>query len=71
MRRAARSLVLAFGSRANDFGTPGVVEHCTLSTAMTKPIRSTLDCVRKSCAASSRAARSTLLSSVAALPVWS
>ena len=21
-------LVLAFGSRANDFGTPGVVEHC-------------------------------------------
>jgi NADH dehydrogenase FAD-containing subunit len=59
-------LVLAFGSRANDFGTPGVVEHCHFIDSQDQA-----DSFNKSCAASSRAATSTLQSSVAALPVWS
>ena len=59
-------LVLAFGSRANDFGTPGVSNIATSSTARTKLTRSTPDCVRTWCAASLRAATSTSPSSAAA-----
>ena len=64
-------LVLALGSRANDFGTPGVVEHCHLSTATTKLTLSTLGCAHTWCAASPRAAPSTLPSLAAAPPAWS
>ena len=64
-------LVLAFGSRANDFGTPGVASTASSSTARTKPTPSTLGCARTWYAASRRAATSTLPSLAAAPLVWS
>ena len=40
-------LILAFGSRANDFGTLGVAEHVTSSTARTRPTHSMFTCVHR------------------------
>ncbi len=38
-------LILAFGSRANDFGTPGLPSIVTSSTARTRLTHSMRDCV--------------------------
>ena len=43
-------LVLSLGSRANDFGVPGVRQHCHSSTARSRPRLSTAYCARACCA---------------------
>jgi len=69
-------LVLAIGSRSNDFGTPGIKEHCLM---LDTPLRrngynlsySTCSCGSKQVPWAKTTVRSISISSAAGQPVWS